>query len=309
MNYLPKQVKIVEVGPRDGLQNEKDFVPTEIKVQLVDRLSAAGFRNIEAASFVSPKWVPQMADGADVMARIARHPGTVYSALTPNMKGLEAALAASVDEVVIFGAASEAFSQRNINCGIAESIERFTPVARAAKDAGLRVRGSISCCLGCPYQGEVPVGAVIEVVRRLADLGCDEIDIADTLGVGTAQRTRDVLSAAAAVFPRERLSGHFHDTYGQALANIYAALLEGIEIFHASVAGLGGCPYAKGATGNVATEDVLYLMNGLGIETGIDLPQVVAIGDFISTSIGRANVSRAGRALLAKARATEANPR
>jgi hydroxymethylglutaryl-CoA lyase len=298
---LPTAVKIVEVGPRDGLQNEKQFVPTEIKVDLVNRLSAAGFRNIEAASFVSPKWVPQMADGAQVMAEIERRSGTVYSVLTPNMKGFDGALAAHADEIVIFGAASEAFSQKNINCSIAESIARFEPVARAAKESGLRVRGSISCALGCPYQGEVPVPSVVDVVQRMAALGCDEIDIADTIGVGTPGRTREVFAAVTKVFPHEQLSGHFHDTYGQALANIYAALLEGIEIFHASVAGLGGCPYAKGATGNVATEDVLYLMNGLGIDTGIDLDAVVAIGDFISSAIGRQNASRAGRALLAKA--------
>lgn len=298
---LPTAVKIVEVGPRDGLQNEKQFVPTEIKVDLVNRLSAAGFRNIEAASFVSPKWVPQMADGAQVMADIERRNGTIYSVLTPNMKGFDGALTARADEIVIFGAASEAFSQKNINCSIVESIARFEPVARAAKESGLRVRGSISCALGCPYQGDVPVPAVVDVVQRMAELGCDEIDIADTIGVGTPGRTREVFAAVTKVFPREQLSGHFHDTYGQALANIYVALLEGIEIFHASVAGLGGCPYAKGATGNVATEDVLYLMNGLGIETGIDLDAVVAIGDFISSSIGRQNASRAGRALLAKA--------
>ncbi|MBU9426648.1 hydroxymethylglutaryl-CoA lyase [Burkholderia gladioli] len=305
MTY-PAAVKIVEVGPRDGLQNEKSFVPTETKIALVDRLSKAGFRNVEAASFVSPKWVPQMADGAELMAGIARRPGTIYSVLTPNLKGLENALAARADEVVIFGAASEAFSQKNINCSIAESIARFEPVARAAKDAGVRLRGSISCSLGCPYQGEVPVVAVIDVVERFAALGCDEIDIADTIGVGTAARTRALMAEVARVFPRERLSGHFHDTYGQALANIHAALLEGIEIFHASVAGLGGCPYAKGATGNVATEDVLYLMQGLGIETGIDLGEVVEAGDFISRAIGRENASRAGRALLVKRRDAQA---
>ncbi|MGH8780708.1 hydroxymethylglutaryl-CoA lyase [Paraburkholderia sp.] len=302
---LPRAVKIVEVGPRDGLQNEKEFVSTAMKIELIDRLSAAGFRNVEAASFVSPKWVPQMADGAEVMAGIARRPGTIYSVLTPNLRGLDGAIAGHADEIVIFGAASEAFSQKNINCSIAESIERFVPVARAAKEQGLRVRGSISCSLGCPYQGDVPVASVVDVVARFAALGCEEIDIADTIGVGTPKRTREVFDAVTKVFPRERLSGHFHDTYGQALANIYAALQEGIEIFHASVAGLGGCPYAKGATGNVATEDVLYLMNGLGIDTGIDLAQVVAIGDFISTSIGRPNVSRAGKALLAKARSEQ----
>jgi hydroxymethylglutaryl-CoA lyase len=303
---LPSAVKIVEVGPRDGLQNEKEFVPTPVKIELVNRLSAAGFRNVEAASFVSPKWVPQMADGADVMAGIERRAGTVYSVLAPNLKGFEGALAARADEIVIFGAASEAFSQKNINCSIAESIERFVPVAKAAKEHGLRLRGSVSCSLGCPYQGDVPVASVVDVVERFAALGCDEIDIADTIGVGTPKRTREVLAAVSKVFARERLSGHFHDTYGQALANIYAALFEGIGIFHASVAGLGGCPYAKGATGNVATEDVLYMMNGLGIETGVDLDQVVAIGDFISTAIGRVNVSRAGRALLAKAKSAAA---
>ncbi|CAG9219435.1 3-hydroxy-3-isohexenylglutaryl-CoA/hydroxy-methylglutaryl-CoA lyase [Paraburkholderia tropica] len=297
---LPQAVKIVEVGPRDGLQNEKEFVPTAVKIELIDRLAQAGFANIEAASFVSPKWVPQMADGAQVMDGIARRAGTIYSVLTPNLRGFEGALAARADEIVIFGAASEAFSQKNINCSIAESIERFAPVVEAAKANGVRIRGSVSCALGCPYQGEVPVASVVDVVERFAALGCDEIDIADTIGVGTAKRVHEVFEAVTKVFPRERLSGHFHDTYGQALANIYAALEEGIAIFHASVAGLGGCPYAKGATGNVATEDVLYLMNGLGIRTGIDLDQVVAAGDFISTAIGRPNVSRAGKALLAK---------
>jgi len=284
------------------LQNEKDFVPTQIKIDLVNRLSNAGLQNVESASFVSPKWVPQMADGAAVMAGIARRPGTIYSALTPNLRGFEAALEARIDEIVIFGAASEAFSQKNINCSIAESIARFEPVAKAAKEAGLRVRGSISCSLGCPYQGDVPVESVVDVVERMKALGCDEIDIADTIGVGTAGRTREVMAAVSKVFPRERLSGHFHDTYGQAVANVYASLQEGIEIFHASVAGLGGCPYAKGATGNVATEDVIFLLNGLGIETGVDLDQLVEIGDFISQAIGKPSSSRAGRALLAKKR-------
>ncbi|VVE60233.1 hydroxymethylglutaryl-CoA lyase [Pandoraea anapnoica] len=299
-SHLPQRVKVVEVGPRDGLQNEKQPVATDIKIALIDRLSAAGFANIEATSFVSPKWVPQMADGAEVMAGITRRPGTIYSVLTPNMRGFEGAVAAKANEVVIFAAASEAFSQRNINCSIEESIARFEPVARAAKDAGLRLRGSISCALGCPYQGEVPVASVVDVVKRLAALGCDEIDIADTIGVGTPTRTREVMDACAKVFPIERLSGHFHDTYGQATANIYAALLSGISIFHSSVAGLGGCPYAKGATGNVATEDVLYLLQGLDIETGIDLEAVVHTGDFISQAIGRPNASRVGRAMLAK---------
>ncbi|WP_213764648.1 hydroxymethylglutaryl-CoA lyase [Caballeronia sp. dw_19] len=299
---LPAKVKIVEVGPRDGLQNEKEFVATDIKIELVNRLANAGFQNVESVSFVSPKWVPQMADAAAVMAGIERRPGTIYSALTPNLRGFEAALDAKADEIVIFGAASEAFSQKNINCSIAESIARFEPVAKAAKEAGLRLRASISCALGCPYQGDVPIDAVVDVVQRMKALGCDEIDIADTIGVGTAGRTREVMAAVSKVFPRERLSGHFHDTYGQAVANIYASLQEGIEIFHASVAGLGGCPYAKGATGNVATEDVIFMLNGLGIETGVDLDQLVDIGDFISRAIGKPSASRVGRALLAKKR-------
>lgn len=296
---LPAKVKIVEVGPRDGLQNEKEIVPVAVKVELVDRLSAAGIPNIEAAAFVSPKWVPQMASSGEVMASIRRREGTIYSALVPNMKGFEAALAAGADEVVIFGAASEAFSQKNINCSIAESIERFREVAAAARQHRLRLRGSISCALGCPYQGAVPVDSVTDVVRRLRDLGCDEIDIADTIGVGTAHQVQNVMEQAAREFPIERLSGHFHDTYGQALANIYASLEVGVSIFHASVAGLGGCPYAKGATGNVATEDVLYLMQGLGIETGIDLPAVVDAGQFISRHLERPAASRAGNAIAA----------
>lgn len=297
---IPQYVKIVEVGPRDGLQNEKAMVPADVKVALINKLTDAGFVNIEAASFVSPKWVPQMADGAEVMARIARRPGTLYSVLTPNMKGFEGAVAASADEVVIFGAASEAFSQKNINCSIAESIARFEPVAAAAKAAGVRLRGSISCALGCPYQGEVPVHAVVDVVRRMRELGCDEIDIADTIGVGTPLKVQEVMRAASAEFAIDRLSGHFHDTYGQALSNILASLEVGIAIFHASVAGLGGCPYAKGATGNVATEDVLYMLHGMGLHTGIDLEAVVRAGDYISQAIGRANSSRVGKALLTK---------
>ncbi|WP_296942612.1 hydroxymethylglutaryl-CoA lyase [uncultured Massilia sp.] len=297
---LPHNVKIVEVGPRDGLQNEKENVGAAVKIELVDRLSRAGFANVEAASFVSPKWVPQMATSGEVMAGIARRPGTIYSALTPNMQGFEAALAARADEVVIFGSASEAFSQKNINCSIAESIARFEPVARAAKEHGLRLRGSISCSFGCPYQGEVPLGAVADVVGRMRDLGCDEIDIADTIGVSTPRKTQAVMETAARAFALERIAGHFHDTYGQALANIYASLEVGVAIFHASVAGLGGCPYAKGATGNVATEDVIYMLDGLGIETGIDLAQVVDAGEFISRHLGRKGASRAGNALLAK---------
>lgn len=299
MNY-PKHVKIVEVGPRDGLQNEKEFVPTDVKVELVNRLSQAGISNVEAASFVSPKWVPQMADSTEVMAQITRRPGTIYSALTPNLKGFEAALAAKADEVVIFGAASEAFSQKNINCSIAESIERFIPVAEAALAAGLRLRASISCALGCPYQGDVPISAVEDVVRRMQALGVQEFDIADTIGVGTAQRVYEVMSAVVPIVGVKHVAGHFHDTYGQALPNILAAMQAGVSIFHSSVAGLGGCPYAKGATGNVATEDVLYMLHGMGIETGIDLDQVIDAGDYISTFLNRANSSRVGRAILNK---------
>ena len=297
---LPQQVKIVEVGPRDGLQNEKESIPAEVKIALVDRLTAAGFQNIEAASFVSPKWVPQMATSAEVMAGITRKPGVVYSVLTPNMKGFEAALAAGADEVVIFSSASEAFAQKNINCSIEESIDRFRDVAAAAKQNNIRLRGSISCSFGCPYQGDVPVSSVTDVVRRMRDLGCDEIDIADTIGVGTARQVQHVMQSAAKEFSIAGLSGHFHDTYGQALANIYASLEVGISIFHSSVAGLGGCPYAKGATGNVSTEDVLFLMQGLGVHTGIDLNAVVDAGQFISHHLGRKAVSRAGNALAAK---------
>ena len=297
---LPTHVKVVEVGPRDGLQNETEIISAEVKVALIDRLSAAGFSNIEAASFVSPKWVPQMATSTEVMARITRRAGVVYSALTPNLQGFDAAIAAGAGEVVIFGSASEAFSQKNINCSIAESIERFRPVAAAAKIHGVRLRGSISCTMGCPYQGTVSLDSVADVVARLAALGCDEIDIADTIGVGTPHHVQAVLQRAAQHFPLNQLSGHFHDTYGQALANIYASLEVGVAIFHASVAGLGGCPYAKGATGNVATEDVLYLLHGLGIVTGIDLDAVVDAGQFISGHLGRKAVSRAGNAIATK---------
>ncbi|PLC49281.1 hydroxymethylglutaryl-CoA lyase [Pollutimonas subterranea] len=297
---LPTKVKIVEVSPRDGLQNEKEFIATSVKIELINRLSAAGFPNIEAVSFVSPKWVPQMADGTDVMAGIQRRPGTIYSALTPNMRGFDAARAAGIDEVVIFGAASEAFSQKNINCSIAESIARFEPVAEAAKSAGLRLRASISCSLGCPYQGETPIASVVDVAKLMLALGCDEIDVADTIGVGTAARVGQVMRAVTEVVDPSRVAGHFHDTYGQSLANILAAMEAGVSIFHTSVAGLGGCPYAKGATGNVATEDVLYMLRGLDIDTGIDLDAVVDIGQWISGHIGHKSSSRAGNALAAR---------
>jgi hydroxymethylglutaryl-CoA lyase len=297
---LPSHVHIIDVGPRDGLQNEKAMVPTAVKVELVDRLADAGFTNVESTSFVSPKWVPQMGDAADVMAQIRRKPGVIYSVLTPNMKGFEGALAVKADEVVIFGAASEAFSQRNINCSITESIARFEPVAKAAKEAGVKLRAAVSCALGCPYQGEVPVTAVVDVVQRFRDLGCEEIGIADTIGVGTAGRVKQVLEAVGKEFPLTQIAGHFHDTYGQALANVYASLEVGVARFDSSIAGLGGCPYAKGATGNVATEDVVYLLHGLGIETGIDVYKLIDAGIFISNAIGKPYGSRAGKALATK---------
>jgi hydroxymethylglutaryl-CoA lyase len=297
---LPSHVTLVDVGPRDGLQNEKQIVSAAHKVELVHRLQSAGLKEIEVTSFVSPKWVPQMADNTEVMAGIQRQPGVRYSVLVPNMKGLEAALPTWPDEVVVFGAASEAFSQRNINCSIAESIERFRPVVAAAHEAGLKVRGAISCALGCPYQGEVPLDEVERVVTLMKDIGVDHVGMADTIGVGTPRRVQAVMERALKHYPLVEVSGHFHDTYGQALANIYACLEMGVHTFDASIAGLGGCPYAKGATGNVATEDVVFLLQGLGIDTGIDLNALVDAGAFISEVLGRPPVSRAGRALLAK---------
>ena len=297
---LPASVRIVDVGPRDGLQNEKAIVPTDVKVALIEKLADAGVPAIEATSFVSPKWVPQMADAADVMARVRRRPDVTYAVLTPNMKGFEGALAARADEVVVFGAASEAFSRKNINCSIAESIERFAPVTRAARDAGMRVRGVISCCLGCPYQGEVSPEAVGHVTRLMRDIGVHHVGIADTIGVGTPAATQRAMEAALAVFPLSEVSGHFHDTYGQALANVYASLELGIATFDTSVAGLGGCPYAKGATGNVATEDVVYLLHGLSITTGIDLDRLRDAGRYISEHLQRPSGSRVARALAAK---------
>jgi hydroxymethylglutaryl-CoA lyase len=293
-------VKIVEVGPRDGLQNEKSVVSTEVKIDLINRLSAAGFTNIEATSFVSPKWVPQMADAPEIMERITRRPGLTYSVLAPNLQGAQKALAAKADEVVIFTAASETFCQKNINCTIDQSFDRYVAVADAVKANGVRLRGSISCSFGCPYEGDVPISSVIKVVKRLKALGCDEIDLADTIGVGTVKRVKELVPAAGSEFPIEKLAGHYHDTYGQALANILASLEAGLSAFHSSVAGLGGCPYAPGATGNVATEDVLYLLQGAGFETGISFAEVASIGDFICATIGRPNASKAGLALLAK---------
>jgi hydroxymethylglutaryl-CoA lyase len=297
---LPPQVTLVDVGARDGLQNEKQNVETVHKIELVQRLTAAGLREVEVTSFVSPKWVPQMSDNAAVMAGLQRKTGVRYSVLVPNIKGLEAALPTKPDEVVVFGAASEAFSQRNINCGIEESIERFRPVAQAAREAGVKVRGAISCALGCPYQGEVGLDDVERVVRLMKDIGVQHVGIADTIGVGTARRAQAAMERALKHYPITQVSGHFHDTYGQALANIYACLEMGVHVFDTSVAGLGGCPYAKGATGNVASEDVVFMLNGLGIETGIDLNALVDAGAFISGVLGRSPVSRAGKALLAK---------
>jgi hydroxymethylglutaryl-CoA lyase len=297
---LPTHVDLVDVGPRDGLQNEAQPVPTATKVALVDGLQQAGLRQIEVTSFVSPKWVPQMGDNAQVMAAIPRPAGVRHSVLTPNMKGFEGALASGADEVVIFAAASEAFSLRNINCSIAESIERFRPVVQAARDHGLRVRAAVSCALGCPYQGEVGTDAVEDVALRLQDIGAHHIGIADTIGVGTAGRVQDVMARVMRHVPIAELSGHFHDTYGQALTNIHACLLMGIHTFDTSVAGLGGCPYAKGATGNVATEDVVYLLHGLGIHTGIDLDRLVDAGNVFSLALGRPTASRVARAWLAR---------
>ena len=301
---IPDRVTLVEVGPRDGLQNEQQPVSAAHKVELVHLLQAAGLREIEVTSFVSPKWVPQMADNAEVLAAIQRRAGVRYSVLTPNLKGLQAALAlppsARPDEIVVFAAATEAFSQRNINCGIAESIERFAPVVAAAHAHGIRVRAAISVALSCPYQGEVSADEVESVVRLMKDIGVDHCGVADTIGVGTPRRVQAAMERALKHYPMHEVSGHFHDTYGQALANIYACLELGIDHFDASVAGLGGCPYAKGATGNVATEDVLFMLRGLGIETGIDLDKLVDAGAFISGVLGRPPVSRAGKALLAK---------
>lgn len=301
---IPTQVTLVEVGPRDGLQNESQPVSTQQKVQLIHLLQAAGLREIEATSFVSPKWVPQMADNAQVMVGIERPAGVRFSVLTPNMKGLEAALALPPTqrphEVVVFAAATEAFSQRNINCSIEESIERFRPVVLAAHAQGIKVRSAVSCALGCPYQGEVSADEVERVVLLLKSIAVDHIGIADTIGVGTPLKVQAAMERALKHYPLHEVSGHFHDTYGQALANIYACLQMGIHTFDASVAGLGGCPYAKGATGNVGTEDVLFMLNGLAIDTGVDLNRLVDAAAYISDVLGRKPVSRTGNALLAK---------
>ncbi len=297
---LPSRVKLVEVGPRDGLQNEPQPVPTAIKVELIDRLADAGLCVIEATAFVSPKWVPQMADNADVMAAIKRKPGVSYPVLVPNLQGLEGAIAAGCEEAVVFGAATESFSKKNTNCTIDEGLARFAEVCEAALKAGLRVRGDVSVCLGCPYEGAVKPAQVTRIARALYAMGCYEITIADTIGAGTPGQTRAVIEDVAQYVPVTKLAGHFHDTYGQALANTLAALELGVATFDSSVAGLGGCPYAKGATGNVATEDVLYMLNGLGIHTGVDMNKLAAAGAFISAHLGRPTASRVARALAAK---------
>ena len=298
---LPRRVRMVEVGPRDGLQNEPETVSTAQRIELVDRLADAGLTVIETGSFVSPKWVPKMADTADVLAGIKRHEGVSYPVLVPNMKGLEGAVAAKAGEIAVFGAASETFSQKNINCSIAESLERFAPVCAAALAHGMRVRGYVSCVLGCPYEGEVDPAAVAGISRRLLELGCYEISLGDTIGVGTPLKAQAMVERTAESVPRERLAVHFHDTYGQALANILACLERGVAAIDSSVAGLGGCPYAKGATGNVASEDVLYMLDGMGIGTGVDLPALASAGRFISDVLGRPAASRVSRALSAGA--------
>ncbi len=297
----PKDVRLVEVAPRDGLQNEARNVSAAVKIALIERLADAGITTIEAGSFVSPKWVPQMADTAAVLAGLHRKPGVSYSVLVPNMKGYEGARAAHVDEVAIFAAATESFSRRNTNCSIAESIERFAPVAEAARRDGVKVRGYVSCVIDCPYEGAVAPAAVADVAARLLALGCYEVSLGDTVGTGTAGRVEAMIDAVAARVPVARLAAHFHDTYGQAVANILAALGKGVAVVDSSVAGLGGCPYAPGAAGNVASEDVVYLMNGLGIRTGIDLGKLAAAGRFISHELGREPASKAARALSAKA--------
>jgi hydroxymethylglutaryl-CoA lyase len=293
-------IRIVEVGPRDGLQNEPREVPTAVKVELIERLADAGLPAVEATAFVSPKWVPQMADHVEVLERIRRKPGVSYPVLTPNLKGFQAARAAGAREVAIFGAASEAFSRKNINCSIGESLERFRPVVAAALKSDMKVRGYVSCVLGCPYEGDIAPERVAEVAAALHAMGCYEVSLGDTIGVGTPAKAKAMIEACARRVPVGRLAGHYHDTYGQALANIYASLELGVTTFDASVAGLGGCPYAKGATGNVATEDVVYMLQGMGMDTGVDLERLVGIGQWICEVLGTQSASRAGRALAAK---------
>jgi hydroxymethylglutaryl-CoA lyase len=298
MSY-PSEVTIIEVGPRDGLQNEPADVPTSIKVDLINLLSQSGLRHIEATSFVSAKAIPQLADGEDIFRRISKPAGVEFSALVPNEHGMKKALGVGVKSIAIFTAASELFNQHNINCSIAESIARFEPVLDLARAQKVHVRGYISCVLGCPYEGKILPGQVIRVAEKLMDLGIDEISLGDTIGVGTPKQTKDLITAMVKHLPLERLALHFHDTYGQAVANTYAALECGVSRFDSSVAGLGGCPYARGASGNVATEDLLYLMHGLGVETGVDIYQIVAAGDMICNALKRRNQSKVANALLA----------
>lgn len=297
MNY-PNTVKIVEVGPRDGLQNEKQIIALQDKLSLIDGLAAAGLKVIESGSFVSPKWVPQMADSADIFAKLNRRNGVTYSALTPNLKGFEAAMAAKVNEVAVFGAASESFSQKNINCSINESLQRFEPLLALAKQHNIPVRGYLSCVLGCPYEGDVPASKVAEVAAKLLDMGCYEISLGDTIGVGTPVKTTKMLEAVLENVPVDKVAVHFHDTYGQALANILVALQLGVSVVDSAVAGLGGCPYAKGASGNVATEDVVYMLNGMGIKTGVDLSLLTLAGQKIMSVLGRSSQSKVATALI-----------
>jgi isopropylmalate/homocitrate/citramalate synthase len=297
---MADHVRIVEVGPRDGLQNEAQAVATQTKIEFIRMLADAGLKSIEAAAFVSPKWVPQMADAAEVMGGLEKRLGVSYTVLAPNLRGFEAAVAAGATEVAVFGSASETFSQRNINCTIAESLERFAPVFAAARDAGLRVRGYVSCALGCPYEGAVDPARVSEVAARLYEAGCYEISLGDTIGVGTPLRAKAMIARVAERVPADRLAGHFHDTYGQALANIYAAMEAGVRVFDASVSGLGGCPYAPGAAGNVATEDLVYMLDGMGVETGVELDRLIAAGEFICRALGRETQSRVAKARLRK---------
>jgi hydroxymethylglutaryl-CoA lyase len=300
MAALPKRVRIVEVGPRDGLQNEKGEVPTAVKLELIERLADAGLPAVEATAFVSPKWIPQMADHTEVLERIRRKPGVAYPVLTPNLKGYEAAKAAGATEVAVFGAASESFSKKNINCSIAESLDRFRPVLERALQEKVKVRGYLSCVVACPYEGEIAPQKVAEVAGALYDMGCYEISLGDTIGAGTPGRTQAMIEACTKRVPAGKLAGHYHDTYGQAIANIYASMELGVATFDSSVSGLGGCPYAKGASGNVATEDVLYMLKGLNIETGVDLDKVVDTGLWISAILKREPGSKAGRAIAAK---------
>jgi hydroxymethylglutaryl-CoA lyase len=295
-----KRIRIVEVGPRDGLQNEPGELATEVKLELIERLADAGLPAVEATAFVSPKWIPQMADHTEVLERLRRKPGVDYPVLTPNLKGFESARAAGAKEVAVFAAASEAFSKKNINCSIEESLQRFSPVVDAAKQSGIKVRGYVSCVLGCPYEGEVKPAKVAEVAGALYDMGCYEVSLGDTIGVGTPGRTKAMIEACTKRVPVAKLAGHYHDTYGQALANIYASLEAGVTTFDSSIAGLGGCPYAAGASGNVATEDVVYMLHGLGLETGVDLGKLVDVGDWICALLGKNSNSKAGKAIQAK---------